>query len=166
MHTLKQASHMIISCSLMIISLFFSNSGSDHEDDDENLHLITEGELVYGASDEEEETAKSDSDDDSESNNRPGQLYKPQMASSSQSVVEEGKCIAFSSSLELLAQTTVPSICPKKNCSQIVTSTNTQKGTALWITWVSQYEILIFFTQNIIIIRNFQGQTINYHNWQ
>ena len=91
---------------------------------------------MYDASEEECESTTSESDDESESIDELSQLNKLQMASSSQSVVEEAKCIAFSSSLELLAQTRVPSICPKKNCSQVVTSITTQKGTASWITWV------------------------------
>ena len=121
-------------------------SCSDHEDDNESLSLITEGQIVFDASDNEEcESTKSESDDDNEPSDRPSQLNKPQAAASSQSVVDEEKCIAFSSCLEQLAQTTVPSTCPKRGCCKQITTNTMQKGTSVWIFWVSKLKLHYIF---------------------
>ena len=91
---------------------------------------------MFDASDDECDSTKSEDDDESEPNHGPYVFNKLPVASSSESVVEEAKCIAFSSCIKELAQTSVPLVCPRKDCSATVTSTTKQKGTALRVTWV------------------------------
>ena len=59
------------------------------------------------------------------------------VAFSAETIVHEKKCIAFISSVETLARTYVPSVCPKPTCNQHVSLSSVQKGSASFLIWVS-----------------------------